>query len=60
MKMTRAEAKELILQQWRLLPASERTDDQASSFALQAAKNYPFESANAYGLIRLWLLEELS
>jgi hypothetical protein len=58
--MTRAEPKELILKQWRLLPASERTEVRVSSFAVQAAKDYPFESANTYGLVRLWLLEELN
>ena len=57
--MTRAEAKEQILMQWRLLPQGERTDLHLTSFAIQAAKDYPFESANPCGVIRLWLLEDL-
>lgn len=56
--MTRAEAKAGILQQWRSLPQGERTSLQIASFAIQAAKDYPFESANPCGVIRLWLLED--
>ena len=57
--MTRAEAKDVILMEWRQLPAGERTRERAAAFAILAAKKYPFEGANPHGLIRLWLFEDM-
>ena len=59
MKYDKAEAKNLILARWRTLPAGERTAEDVSAFAMQATKDYPFDSAGAHGVIRLWLMEEL-
>ena len=41
------------------LPAGERNAQNAAAFALQAAKDYPFDSANICAVIRLWLVQEM-
>ena len=55
--MTPAEAKQLILSQWRALPSDQRTKTGASVAALKYAEDFPFEAANRYGLIWRWLME---
>jgi hypothetical protein len=59
MKYDKSQAKELILRQWRALPDGERSEARAAAFALQAAKDYPFDSASACAVIRLWLTQDL-
>jgi hypothetical protein len=59
MKYEKSVAKDLILNRWRALPPNERTAQNAAAFALQAAKDYPFDSANIYAVIRLWLTQEM-
>jgi len=55
----KTDAKNLILARWRALPADQRTEQNAAAFALQAARDFPFDSASAHAVIRLWLIQEL-
>jgi hypothetical protein len=58
-KMTPAEAKQLILSKWRELPSDQRTKTGASVSALKFAEDFPFEAENRYGLIWRWLMDDL-
>jgi hypothetical protein len=59
MKNHRTHTKELILQRWFALPVEERAEANISAFALQAARDFPFDSVNPCSLIRLWIREEM-